>query len=149
MQGEPGKRNVERITEVVPDSNDQALNYMLSYSTWSADDVRDHVALDANRLLGGTPESALLIDESGIKKAGNASVGVSRQWLGRIGKVDNCQVGVYAALVRGKLATLVDYRLYLPEKWTDNLKLCKKAGIPEENRKFKSKSQLALEIVAH
>jgi len=140
---------MERMAEVIPNSNDQALNHMLSDSTWSADDVRDHVALDANRLLGGTPESALLIDESSVKKAGTASVGVSRQWLGRIGKVDNGQVGVYAALAREKRATLVDFRLYLPEKWMEDLKRCKKAGIPEDNRTFKSKSQLALEIVAH
>lgn len=149
MQGEPGKRNMERMASVIPDSNEQALNHMISDSAWSADGVYDQVALDADRLLGGTPGSALLIDESGIKKSGTASVGVSRQWLGRIGKVDNGQVGVFAALARGKRATLVDCRLYLPEKWTEDPDRCEKAGVPKESRTFKSKSQLALEMVAH
>jgi len=122
---------------------------MISDSPWSADAVRDQVALDADQHLGGTPKSGLLIDESGIKKAGTSSVGVARQWLGRIGKVDNGQVGVFAALACGKRATLVDFRLYLPKEWTDDPGRCEKAGVLEESRTFKSKSDLALEIVTH
>ena len=146
MQGEPGKRNMERMSEVIPESDDQALQYMLTDANWSADDVRDQVALDADRLLGGSCDSALLIDESGFKKAGKSSVGVERQWLGRIGKVDNGQVGVFAAQARGKRVTLTDFRLYLPQKWVDNPDRCDKAGIPEEHRIHKSKSQLAPRI---
>ena len=149
MQGTPGKRNMERMAEVIPNSNDQSLNHMISDSNWSFDGVRDQVALDADKILGGTPESALLLDESGFIKAGNASVGVSRQWLGRIGKVDNGQVGVFASLTCENRVALVDARLYLPEKWTNDPDRCKKAGVPETHMEFKSKSQLALDIVAH
>ena len=148
MQGQPGKRNIERIAEVVPECNDQALNHMISDSEWSADAVRDQVALDANKLLGGNSDTALLIDDSCIKKSGSESAGVARQWLGRFGKVDNGQVAVCAALTHGQRVSLVDYCLYLPEQWTNDYDRCKKAGIPDEYQTFKTKPQLALEIVA-
>ena len=108
----------------------------------------DQIALDADRLLGGSPDSALVIDESSLPKKGKKSVGVARQWCGRLGKVDNCQVGVYASLVLGSSVTLADYRLYLPQEWIDDRKRCKSAGVPDEIT-FKSKSQLALDIVHH
>jgi SRSO17 transposase len=99
--------------------------------------------------LGGTADSCLLIDESGFAKKGTHSVGVKRQWCGRQGKVDNCQVGVFAALGKGHLSTLIDERLYLPKEWASNPARCRKAGIPQADRVHKSKSALALEMVRH
>jgi SRSO17 transposase len=90
------RKNMERMAEVVIDSDEQALQHFLSNSPWDERGVLDQVAREADGLLGGTPDSALLIDESGITKKGRHSVGVSRQWNGRLGKVDNCQVGVFA-----------------------------------------------------
>jgi len=108
-------KNMERMEEVIPDADHQALQHMLSASAWSARAVLDQVAQDANRLLGGYEDSALLIDESGCPKKGTQSVGVARQWCGQLGKVENCQVGVFAALSRGSDVTfIVD-----PENWTD------------------------------
>ena len=89
------------LTLTVPESDDQVLQHFLSNSRWEERGVLDQVALDADVLLGGTPESAMLIDESGFTKKGQHSVGVARQRNGRLGKVDNCQVGVFAALSRG------------------------------------------------
>lgn len=91
--------------------------------------------------------TVLVIDESGIPKKGENSVGVSRQYCGQTGKVDNCQVGVYASLVRGDKATLIDARLFLPERWTSDAKRCDKAGVPPEERRFRTKHEIALEIV--
>jgi SRSO17 transposase len=68
------KKNMERMAEVVPGSNDQALQHFLSNSNWSGRAVMDQVALEANKLLGGTTDSALLIDESGFAKKGEKSV---------------------------------------------------------------------------
>ena len=82
-----------------------------------------HTALEANDLLGGK-EAVLIFDESGFAKKGEASAGVARQWNGRLGKVDNCQVGVFATLCRGDLATLIDTRLYLPEAWCQDDARC-------------------------
>ncbi len=118
------KKNMERMAEVVPESDDQVLQHFLSNSNWDERGVLDQVALDADGLLGGTDDSALLIDESGFTKKGNKSVGVARQWNGRLGKVDNCQVGVYASLSRGSLSTLIDTRLYLPAEWVKDKARC-------------------------
>ena len=137
---------MERIAEVVPESNEQALQHFISNSFWDERPVLGQVAFDANRELGGHTDSALLIDESGITKKGNKSVGVARQWNGRMGKVDNCQVGVFAVLSRGTRATLVDKRLYLPEEWIKDPKRCTEAKIPIDQQILKSKAQLALEI---
>jgi SRSO17 transposase len=104
------RKNMERMAEVVPESDDQVLQHFLSNSNWDERAVLDQVALRADAVLGGAADSALLIDESGITKKGRHSVGVSRQWNGRLGKVDNCQVGVYAALSRGADVTLIRSR---------------------------------------
>ncbi len=147
------KKNMERMAEVVPESDEQVLQHFLSNSSsnsnWDERGVLDQVALEADALLGGTDESALLLDESGITKKGNKSVGVSRQWNGRLGKVDNCQVGVYAALSRGSLSTLIDTRLYLPAACVKDKGRCATAGVPNKARCLKSKPELALEMVRH
>ena len=82
------KKNMERMAEVVPQSGEQALQHFLSNSTWDERGVLDQVAVQADRLLGGTDKSALLVDVSAITKKGNKSVGVARQWSVRLGKVD-------------------------------------------------------------
>ena len=71
------------------------------------------MALDADKLLGDTRDVCLLIDESGFAKQGRGSVGVSRQWLGRLGKVDNGQVAVFGALANGRFATPIDMHFYI------------------------------------
>jgi len=141
------RKNMERMEEHVVDADDQALQYMLTEAQWETEGVMRQVAQEADRLLGGSEQSGLLIDESSIVKKGKHSVGVARQWCGRLGKVDNCQVGVFAALGRGHRATLVDFRLYLPESWSSDKKRCKKAGVPAASRVFKTKSEQALEMV--
>ena len=140
---------MERMEERVPNADEQQLQHMLTDSPWNHQAVIDQVAMEADGLLGGNRNSCLLLDESGFKKSGSHSVGVARQWCGRLGKVDNCQVGVFAALGRDRRVTLVDERLYLPEKWTDDPQRCEQAGIPEEFRCFKTKVALALEMVEH
>lgn len=91
----------------------------------------DHQAMQS--LLTGA-DSVLLIDESAFAKKGIRSAGVARQWNGRLGKVDNCQVGVFATLCRGELASLVDVRLYLPRCWAEDDDRCRQAAIPEAQR---------------
>ncbi len=142
------RKNVERMTEVVQGTKYQSLHHFTTHSPWAHRPVMDQVALDADRLLGGSSDTALIIDESSLPKKGKKSVGVARQWCGRLGKVDNCQTGVYASLVHGVQATIIDCRLYLPKEWTDDRKRCKSAGVPDDIE-FKSKSQLALDIIRH
>ena len=141
------RKNIYAISEAVPDSDDRNLEQFITHSKWSGREVLDQVARDADELIGDATEAALLIDESGFAKQGKMSVGASRQYLGRLGKVDNGQVAVFGVLAKGRFATAIDTRLYLPKEWTDDAQRCNKAGIPESERVFKTKSQLALEIV--
>ena len=141
------RKNMERMAEVVPDSDEQSLQHFISNVVWDTDAVMAQVARDASKLLGSPSATALLIDESGFEKKGQHSVGVARQWNGRRGKVDNCQVGVFASLCRGRHSTLINSRLYLPEEWTNDKRRCRQAHIPSAHRSFKTKPQLALEMV--
>lgn len=72
---------------------------------------------------------------------------MARQWNGRLGKVDNCQAGVFATLCRRERASLLDVRLYLPKAWAEDEARCRKAAIPEDARRYRSKTELALEMV--
>lgn len=143
------RKNMERMAEIVPDTKSRNLQQFLTHSKWDARAVIDHVARDANELLGNDQQAGFLIDESGFAKQGPMSVGVARQWLGRLGKVDNGQVAVFGVLAKDRFAIPVDVRLYLPKKWTGDPMRCEKAGIPENERAFRTKEELALEIVAH
>lgn len=138
---------MERMAEVVPDSDEQSLQHFLSNSPWDERGVMDQVAGDVNTVLGHSDESALYIDESAFKKQGKKSVGVARQWNGRLGKVDNSQVGVFAALGRGDRVGIVDARLYLPQEWTDDPQRCRNAKVPEAEIVLKTKLDLALDMV--
>lgn len=143
------RKNMERMEEVVVEADEQRLQHMLTDSDWDHRAVLDQVAVEANGWLGGTPDSCFLVDESAFAKKGKHSVGVARQWNGRQGKVDNCQVGVFGALGKGHLATLTDLRLYLPKEWVRSPGRCHKAGIPQHERSLRTKSELALEMVRH
>jgi SRSO17 transposase len=143
------RKNMERMEETVVEADEQRLQHMLTESDWDHRAVLDQVAEEANEWLGGTAESCFLVDESGFAKKGKHSVGVARQWNGRQGKVDNCQVGVFGALGKGHLATLTDLRLYLPKDWVDHPARCRKAGVPEAERDHRTKTDLALEMVRH
>jgi SRSO17 transposase len=72
---------------------------------------------------------------------------VARQWCGRLGKIDNCQVAVYLGYVSGEEHTLVDMRLYLPKAWTQEKARLDKAGVPHDRRGYRSRHQLALEML--
>ena len=82
-----------------------------------------------------------------MKKSGDSSVGVSRQYCGNLGKVENCQVGVFLAYSKGNKRTLIDFRLYLPENWVEDKERCLKAKIPPEMIKFQTKHDLGLEMI--
>lgn len=141
------RKNMERMVEVVEGSEYQSLHHFLSASNWDAAAVINQVAMQADGALGGCVGSCLLLDETSFPKKGDKSVGVARQWSGRLGKVENCQVAVFASLSQGSHSTLVDTRLYLPKEWTDSPARCLAAKVPKEHMVQRSKSELALEMV--
>jgi len=76
-------------------------------------------------------------------------VGVGWQYCGNVGKTANSQVCVMACLSNGDFASMVDARLYLPKDWIEDPLRCRKAGIPEVNRVFKTKLEIAYDILLH
>ena len=137
----------ESMAAVVEHGCAQQFQHFISNSPWDHEPVVARIAADADQLLGGKPDSCLIIDESSFPKQGDRSVGVARQWTGRLGKVDNCQVAVFGVLTDGQRHTPVDMRLYLPKRWIDDPARCEKAGVPEAARVLTSKSEHALDIV--
>ena len=135
------------MASVVDASCPQQFQHFISNSPWDHKAVVAQISQDADRLLGGKPTSSLIIDESSFAKQGDRSVGVARQWSGRLGKVDNCQVAVFAVLSDGQRHAPVDMRLYLPKAWIDDPARCDQAGIPPEARTLTAKSEHALDIV--
>jgi SRSO17 transposase len=143
------QKNIERMVEVDEDGDYESVQHFISTSPWSHRGVKDHVAQDVHAAIGDADNAGLAVDECGIAKKGDASVGVNRQYLGCLGKVDNGQVGVYATLVNGNRYGIIDARLYLPESWCADKKRLEKAHVPEEARTFKTKTELAYECVVH
>ena len=94
----------------------------------------------------GEPDGVIVFDPSAFAKKGDKSVGVARQWCGRLGKVENCQVGVYMGYVSRIEHALVNFRLFLPEEWTKHRARCHAAGIPREVRP-QTRHELALEML--
>jgi SRSO17 transposase len=147
LVGTGRRKNIGRIGEDVAESNYQAMQQLITDSRWNDRALMDQVAQGANELLGAQNNSALYLDETSFAKKGDASVGVQRQYCGRLGKIENCQVGVFGCLGSGERALLIDYRLFLPEAWAEDEPRCEKAKIPEEERKHRTKPELSLEIV--
>jgi SRSO17 transposase len=134
--------------ETVKSSEYYSLQHFISDAPWDSRDVMNQVSKEVNTLLQmeHTP-IGFLVDESGSKKKGNKSVGVSKQYYGTEGKLENCQVAVYGAYTTGKYYGLVDCELFLPESWIKDKERCKNAGIPKEKMVYKSKPKLALEMI--
>lgn len=143
------RRNMERMAEAVPDSDPQVLQNFLTHSSWAYRAVMDAVARIVHTMMIGMGAVSLNIDGSAFAKKGQDSVGVARQHNGRLGKEDNCQVGVFGALAAGNRVAIVDARLYLPKEWTDDPGRCELAAVPRANRAPRTKIELAQDIVRH
>ena len=141
-------RNIERISEDM-DADYFQMQHFITESKWDHRELIDQVARDVSAVLPKRKLTGLIIDESGWVKKGDKSVGVGWQYCDNVGKISNSQVAVFAALNNGDFASLVDARLCLPQDWSENPARCDEAGIPEEQRTFKTKLDLALEIVKH
>jgi SRSO17 transposase len=137
-------KNVESIAYLY-DQEREPLQQFIGQSPWDADPWLTELARQVGQQLGG-PDGVLVFDPSAFPKKGDASVGVQRQWCGRLGKIDNCQVGVYLAYVGPAGHALVDVRLYLPKEWAKDKDRRTRAGVPKEVR-FRTRHELALEML--
>jgi SRSO17 transposase len=138
------RKNAESIAYRY-DQEREEMQYFLGGSQW------DHrpMLLELARQVGqelGRPDGVLIFDPSGFPKKGTESVGVQRQWCGRLGKIDNCQVGVFMAYASSVEHTLVNMRLYLPQDWATDRARRAKCRVPRAVR-FQTRHQLSLEML--
>lgn len=144
------RKNLQAIALSLGKSDNQALNHFISDSVWDPSLVCDQVAMLFYKMierLGALSNLCLVIDESGNPKKGKASAGVERQYCGKVGKTDNCQVGVFAALNCGALTSIINAVLYLPKSWTGDGKRMDKVGVPTVNRTYKTKIEIARNLI--
>ncbi len=127
------------------DQERQALQKFVGFVSWDHRPMLDTLARQVGDDLGEA-DAVIVFDPSAFVKKGTKSVGVARQWCGRLGKVDNCQVGVFMALVSRKGHALINTRLYLPKDWAKDRVRRKAAGVPKDV-KFRTRHQLALEML--
>jgi SRSO17 transposase len=137
-------KDVESIS-YLHDRERQGLQKFIGQSEWD----HQHLLTELARQVGselGEADGVLVFDPSAFPKQGTESVGVQRQWCGRLGKIENCQVGIYLAYVSRQDHALVDFRLYLPKEWADRKRRRKKAGVPTDIR-FCTRHELMLEML--
>jgi len=137
-----------KTTEAIAYRHDldrNGLQHFVGSSPWDHQPLLVELARQVGTDLG-TPDGVIVFDPSGFAKKGTASVGVKRQWLGRFGKVDNGQVGIFMGYVSHREHALVDVRLYLPTEWATDKKRRKRCGVPKEVR-YRTRHELALEML--
>jgi SRSO17 transposase len=138
------RKNIESIA-YLHEKDRQPLQKFIGQKPWDWLPLIDELARQVAATIGQA-DGVLVIDPSGVIKQGKQSVGVARQWCGRAGKVDNCQIGVYLGYVTRKEHALVDMRLYLPKEWTKDRRRCKRAGVPKDIG-LRTRHELALEML--
>jgi SRSO17 transposase len=139
------RKNAETIA-YLHDQDRQAMQKFIGQVPWDYKPLIGQLVRQVGTELGEA-DGVLVFDPSAFKKQGKESVGVARQWCGRLGKTDNCQVGVYLGYVSRKEHVLVDVRLYLTKEWAKDKKRRKKCGVPRDIR-FRTRHALALEMLA-
>lgn len=143
------RRNIEQITDNLLDPNYFQMQHFITDSNWSYRKVIDTAAIQTSKSLPKVKLTGFIVDETGVEKKGDKSVGVGHQYCGNVGKTANSQVAVMGCLSNGDFASMVDARLYLPKDWCNDPERCEKAGIPEKERVFKTKIDLAYEMILH
>jgi SRSO17 transposase len=151
----PERKSIEPIALTVGHGDVSGLQKFINAAPWAYDDVQDELqSLFVDELVpttAGTPVGVVgVIDETAFTKKGTHSAGVARQHNGRLGKEDNCQVGVFLVGATPGGSALLDHQLFLPESWCvptpEARDRRERAHIPEE-LPFRTKPQIAAELV--
>lgn len=146
------RKSIEPIALGVEGGTIRGMQRFISDVSWDEEQMRwNYHQLVADTL--GAPDGVLIFDETGFATKGSHSVGVARQYCGSLGKVENCQVGVFAAYASRQGYALVDKRLFLPEDWCNDTQAARRAAcqVPKALT-FQTKPQLAaamLQAMAH
>ncbi len=140
------RKSIEPIALNTKGSKVRPMQRFVSDAVWDEEKMLSKYRNMLNEDMGD-PDAALVFDESGFSKKGKDSVGVARQYCGTEGKVDNCQVGVFAAYASPKGYAMADKKLFIPEKWfNDDHKIRRGKCKMPENHSFKTKPQLAVDM---
>ncbi len=145
LLGEERRKTGWMRAEAAGDPGPWRQQSVLGRGQWDADALRDMVRDYVVETLAD-PDAVLVIDETGFLKQGRASCGVARQYTGSAGKITNCQVGVFAALVSRHGHAFVDRALYLPKAWTDDAARLAAAHVPDDVG-FATKPRLAVQMI--
>jgi SRSO17 transposase len=137
-------KDVESIA-YLHDRERQGLQKFIGQAEWNHRPLVTELARQIAAELG-EPDGVLVFDPSAFPKKGTESVGVQRQWCGRLGKIENCQVGIYLGYVSRQDHALVDFRLFLSQEWAKRKRRRAKAGVPEAVR-FQTRHELMLEML--
>lgn len=127
------------------DQQRQGIQKFIGHVPWNHQPLLRTLAQQVAAELGEV-DGVIVFDPSSFPKKGTKSVGVARQWCGRLGKVENCQVAVYLGYVSRTEQALVNTRLYLPQEWAKSPTRRKEAGVPE-TISFQTRHELALEML--
>ena len=138
------RKNVESIA-YRHDQDRRNLQHFIGCAEWDHAPLMLELASQVGEELG-EDDGVIVFDPSAFPKKGKKSVGVARQWCGRLGKVDNCQVAVYMAYVSRIDHALVNTRLYLSKEWVSDRKRRKAAGVPKEVR-FQTRHEQSLAML--
>ncbi|MFQ6113611.1 MAG: IS701 family transposase [bacterium] len=142
------RKNTEKIAlELLGEGGVRKLQRFMKDNIWYEDQMLDRLERKSAELLNA-PDGMLTTDSSEFVKKGKESVGVARQYCGRLGKVENCQSGVFLGYSSEKGYSLIDGRLYLPENWFSEEKKAQwdKWDIPPDTT-FKTKIEIAKEQI--
>src|SRR4029434_6938583 len=142
------ERNFANMDRTLNGGDGQALQHFMSNSPWSGPAVFDQIQAEIKATPALTHGSTLILDESADEKAGPHNAGASRQYNGRLGKVDVCRVDTCLTYANGGLWAMVDGELFLPEEWFGAAfaQTRHELGIPPD-RTFETKLQLRVQMV--
>ena len=146
LLGPVERKNGWQLAEHLGDARPWRTQRVLSHVLWDEEAARDLCREHAVGRLGAEG-AVLVLDETGFVKKGKHSAGVARQYCGTLGKVENCQVGVFLAYGSRKGHALIDRRLYLPEAWAADRERRRAAKVPEAVP-FLTKPAIAREMLA-
>lgn len=135
-----------RLDPLRPAAKHQSLHHFVANAEWSDAFLLAGAYTQCRKLFSRAKTRWLVVDDTGFPKKGRHSVGVARQYCGRLGKQDNCQVAVSWSLATPDYSLPVAYRLYLPEEWASDKARREQAGVPKDVE-FKTKNQLAVDLL--
>src|SRR5258707_433410 len=140
------RKNGWQLAELAGEATPDGMHRLLNTAHWDADQGPDDLQEDVLTHLAD-PEAVLVVDETGFLKKGTKSVGVAAQYSGTVGKIANCQIGVFLAYANRNGAVLLDRELYLHADWEKDPKRCQEAEVPEQRRKTIPKPTLAKQML--